>query len=468
VLEDRTAPAAGLAASLNGGILRVTDWLPGDTVTLRQTAAGVALDAAGGHQAFAGVGQVFLDVQSATRVTNDTGGLGGGAARPVYVSRRDPTGRGFTQSGVLAPGATSGPAARDWFDAAFTDAGFRSLARARAADGRIDRADMFQLFAQVERDGTVSTAEYHDLGDLLHPERVTGAGAPGFSIPDAVRALAIKVVDGDPSNAHFQGAPLGDLHAGSSAAQLDELVGKWFRGADHPLVRPGETYRPVSGVLFAGGPSYWDVRQGDVGDCYFVAALAELAQESPQTIVNMFTDNGDGTFTVRFYRGGAPEYVTVDRDLPTDADGRAVYAGFGRSSGGAGRELWAALAEKAYAQLNESGWLGRDGTNSYAGLDGGYSDAVLQQVTGRAAGWTWMSAATAGQLAAAAATGRATVLGSLPAAPGNGVAAGHGYALVGYDPATGRFTLYNPWGSTLALTWDQVRASFLGYWQAQG
>jgi hypothetical protein len=38
-----------------------------------------------------------------------------------------------------------------------------------------------------------------------------------------------------------------------------------------------------------------------VGDCYFIAALGALADSSAAAIENMFIDNGDGTWTVRFY-----------------------------------------------------------------------------------------------------------------------------------------------------------------------
>jgi hypothetical protein len=440
-------------------------------------AAKVSLDTPGGTQLFVGVNQVFFDVQYDARVTNDTSALGGAAARPVYLSRRDPTGGGFTQSGALAPGATSGtdtpnnpapppPTAPDWFDAAFNDAGLRSLARSLAADGGIDRADVFQLFTQVERDATVSAAEFNDLGDLVHPERV--AGSPGYSMPDPVRFLTTKVVDGDPANRTFQGIALGNLQAGSSAGQFDKLVGKWFLGTDRPLVPSSATYRPAGGALFQSGPAYADIRQGNVGDCYYVAALGEIAQWSPQRIVDMFTDNRDGTYTVRFYRSGVPQYVTVDRYLPTDSIGRPVYARFGVSYDSPLNELWVALAEKAYAQLNHSGWIGQDGTNSYAGIADGYSDIVMQQVTGRAAAWTSIIQSTAGQLSTAAASDLPTVLGSLITAPGNGVVANHGYGLVGYTAATGKFTLFNPQGGTIDLTWDQIRASFYGFWQSKG
>jgi hypothetical protein len=92
----------------------------------------------------------------------------------------------------------------------------------------------------------------------------------------------------------------------------------------------------------------------------------------------------------------------------------------------------------------------------------------MQQVTGQAAGWTSIVQATAGQLITAAASALPTVLGSLVTAPGNGVVANHGYGLAGYNAATGKFTLFNPLGGSIDLTWDQIRASFYGFWQSKG
>jgi hypothetical protein len=474
-LEDRTLPAAGLNVSVTAGVLRVTDWQPGDAVTLRQTATGVAVDAAGAHQEFAGVGRVCVDVQSGARVTNDISALGGAAARLVYLARRDPTGRMFASVGALAPGATSGPATGqpppttpDWFDAALTDPGVRSLARKLAADGTLDRSDMLQIFTEIESDGTVVAAEFNDLKQLVHPNWSLGggSGAPKYTMPDAVQVLASDVVDGDPANRSFQGAPLGNLQAGSSAGQLDKLVRKWFLGQDHPAIAADQTYSPASGSLFGSGPLFADARQGRVGDCYFLAALAELAQDRPQAIRDMFTDNGDGTYTVRFYHNGATAYVTVDRMLPTDAAGQLVYASFSRSAGDPGNKLWVALAERAYAQLNESGWTEQDGTNTYAGIANGYSDTVLQQVTNISASFTGIIRSSADQLAAAAANGLPTVLNSLTSSPGNGVTASHTYPLIGYSAATQKFTLYDPQlQSTIQLTWNQIVQSFSGYWQ---
>lgn len=480
-LEDRLAPVAGLTVSLSGGILRITDYRVSDTVLVHQTQAGINLDAAGDHQVYAGVTRVILDVQGDALVTNDVSGLGGAAARSVYLSRRNANGVGFQFTGTLAAGATSGssspaptptptppvspPPRTDWFDAAVNDTGLRTLSRSLASDGSLDRADWLRIFTQVQADGTVSSAEYGDLGDLLHPERITFSATVGFTLPPAVRALAGKVVDGDAANARFQGGSLGNLKAGSASGQLQKLVAKWFMGADRPAAAAGSTYRVVGGALYVNGISYADVVQGAVGDCYFVAALAGIARWSPQTIQQMFTDNGDGTFAVRFYHNDMADYVTVDRSLPTNSAGKAQYAGFGGRYDSSSNELWVALAEKAYAQLNEAGWLGHAASNSYAAIDGGYSDVALEHVVGSNAGWKWLQYANPMDLVNGASAGRMTVLASRSGTPGNGVVPDHGYALVGFNAATSKFALYNPWGATIELTWWQILQSFTGFWQ---
>src|SRR5262249_12579461 len=162
-------------------------------------------------------------------------------------------------------------------------------------------------------------------------------------------------------------------------------------------------YAYAQGSLFGSGVSYQDVRQGDVGDCYFMATLAALAQRTPSTITNVFADNGDGTFTVRFFKNGVADYVTVDRFLPVDASGHFVFANYGGAANDPTNKLGVALAEKAYAQLNESGWIGQDNTNSYngtgaAGSDGinfGNAPVVLKQLTNRDMNWNY----TAGDFA---------------------------------------------------------------------
>jgi len=141
-----------------------------------------------------------------------------------------------------------------------------------------------------------------------------------FPESDYVHNLADDVVLGALSNATYQGAPLGNLAVGSSISQLEDLVNKWFLGMDNPALPQFSnliSYQQAVGNLFVGGASYTDIVQGRLGDCGFMATLAEAALRDPKAINNMFIDNGDGTYTVRFFNNGVADYVTVDRQLPT-------------------------------------------------------------------------------------------------------------------------------------------------------
>src|SRR5262249_42014338 len=211
-------------------------------------------------------------------------------------------------------------------------------------------------------------------------------------------------------------------------------------------------YGNVSGNLFGtNGPQYTDVAQGYVGDCYLMASLGEVAQHCPLDIYRMITDNGDGTFTVTFYHNRAPSYVTVNRELPLNMDdgGTAWFADFGtpdtggvrNKSNSANNVLWVALVEKAYAQLNESGWTGQDGSNSYQGIDGGYSSAAFNQLTGRSASDTGVDGIfsdSKDDFVNAFNQGKAMTLSSKDSGTNSFIVENHVYMVVGYDAMTKR------------------------------
>jgi len=309
-----------------------------------------------------------------------------------------------------------------------------------------------------------------------------------LNIDRPTRYFESKILYGDPANANYRGQPLGNLTAGSTGDQLTKLVDKWFEGLDLPAI--GDTngwnvqYGEVSGNLFgADGPMYSDVAQGFVGDCYFMAGLGEEALRSPQTIQKMFTDNGDGTFTVRFFRNGSPVFVTVNRELPLNMDdgGTAWFADFGtpdtkgvrNKSDNPNNVLWVALAEKAYAQLNESGWTGQDGTNSYPGIDGGWASNALVQLTGHSFNDTFTSASGSQAAFATALSQNKAVLLTSPDSPADSfIVHDHLYMVIGFDSTTGKYELYNPWGyddtgskqpAVVWESWDDIRADF-SYW----
>ena len=277
-----------------------------------------------------------------------------------------------------APTPPTPPTPTNWFTTNITDAALRSLGSTLYADGVIDRNDMIAILRSAKDGAVVDATELTDLRKIVSNTTLFGAF-------DYARTLASYIVNGSVANRNYQGQALGGFGAGSSDAQLDKLINKWFLGLDRPAA--SGTYRQFAGTLFVNGAQYSDIHQGAVGDCYFVSALGEIALRSNTTIINMFIVNGDGTYTVKFFNPmGQADYVTVDSYLPTNSAGQLIYASRGSMYNNAGNELWVALAEKAYAQLNEFGWSRGgsmdSGKNSYAALSGGYIYAAMNHITG--------------------------------------------------------------------------------------
>ena len=285
-------------------------------------------------------------------------------------------------------------------------------------------------------------------------------------MPAYVRELAKDVVNANPANAKFKGATAGNLAAGSSATLLNNLVDKWFLGADEPVMSgSGLSYQTSVGNLFNGTPSRNDAKQGQLGDCYFIAALASLADKNADAVRNLFIDNNDGTYTVRFYADSnrAADYVTVNRRLPTSG-GLLRYSGYGLSAASSATTLWIALAEKAYAQWNETGNEGRDGTNTYAAIEGGWMSYVNAQVLGTNSSNYSFSNTTKQSLINAINGNFAITLGTKTSV-NDGLVGGHAYSVTGYNAGTDTFTLHNPWGTSHpgALSWAQLQANCTSY-----
>jgi hypothetical protein len=386
----------------------------------------------------------------------------------------------------------------DWFEQNLSDPGVQSLARTDfVMDGSLNRNDVIGLFNEVASNGPVTSLEFASLQNL-----VTNASL--LNIPGYVANLAGKLVNGSPANATYDvvdpqtGAvttiALGNLAMGSSSTQLTELIGKWFLGMDVPVAADGSgnvfTYATASGTLFgAGGPSYQDVGQGDLGDCYFLSSLGEVALDSPQSIRDMFIDNGDGTYTVGYFHQvnsrQVADYVTVNLQLP-QSWGDFIFAG--GSAGGfqsitsASNVLWVALAEKAYAQLAFEGWSRPGYTgNNYQNLGYGSGKAPLQQILGEStqeyseSQSTGLSVSDITTLIADIQAGDMITIGTKSPDnntffSGTNIVEDHMYYVSGYDASTGLFTLENPWGydltrnnnplGTLQLTTSQLETYF--------
>jgi len=332
-------------------------------------------------------------------------------------------------------------------------AALASLVSSLYADNQLTRTEIIRVLRSAGEDGIVDANELVDL-------RFIASSSSIYAMPAYVRELAKDVVNSSPANSTFKGQTAGNLAAGSSATHLNNLVDKWFLGADEPvLTNSGYSYQTVVGNLFNGTPSRSDARQGQLGDCYFIAALASIADKNPEAVRNLFIDNSDGTYTVRFYVDGKADYVTVNRRLPSSS-GQLVYSGYGQSISSTSTTLWIALAEKAYAQWNETGNEGRDGTNRYASIEGGWMSYVNAQVLGYNSSNYSFSSTPKQTLVTAISSGRSVTLGT-KSTSADGLYGSHAYSVTAYDAATDRFSLHNPWGHSHpgALSWGQLQAN---------
>ncbi|HEV3437919.1 MAG TPA: C2 family cysteine protease, partial [Gemmata sp.] len=379
--------------------------------------------------------------------------------------------KGTSASISVQPGSGTG-----WISQKLSNASLAALAEKDfTRDNTITYSDILGLFADAESEGsTVSSATLSSLQALA-----SSGAASALSIPASVRNLLSSVVDGDPANAVIAS---GNLKVGSTVGQLQTLVSDWFLGADHPsavTIYGTATYQLVSGTLFgSGGPSYEDVYQGQMGDCWLLASFGATAANDPSVIQNMFTDDGiqtvNGTqihvWTVEFHDNGVPHYVTVDNNLPT-VYGCFFFANQGESASSSSNVLWVPLLEKAYAQLCASGWNQRPQTNAYQSLNGGNASTVLPVLTGRAEA---SDPYTNAGLISALGAGRLMTLASYEDVPSLGIVGSHDYVLMGYNASTQTFTLVNPWGwntdytndgaaapGILHLRWSQVHQYFM-------
>jgi hypothetical protein len=238
-------------------------------------------------------------------------------------------------------------------------------------DGFISRNDMIDIFSTGTVGFTNITApEIYSLGTLVYN------GPTVLAMPDYVQNLAWKC---------FNGIGVGGQ---AGALILRQNVDNFFLGRVHPDATfysyplhagwgdppPPEklftgTYSQVNLPLWNGAPRYWDVVRGAPDDSWLLSSLSELAYEKPGDIMKMFIVNGDGTYTIRFYNGSTPDYVTVDNYLPFVTQN--VYVGAHSPT-----SLWVALVEKAYVQENAA-------SSSYPGgsyqdeLDGYHRDPTL-------------------------------------------------------------------------------------------
>jgi len=110
------------------------------------------------------------------------------------------------------------------------------------------------------------------------------------------------------------------------------------------------------------------VAQGQVGDCWFLATLAETALRDPSTITNSIHQRADGTYDVLFHTSTTTTLDEhVDGKLPENYYGGLEYAKLGQSNC-----TWVPIMEKAFTYFRN-----RNIAANYATISGGWGSESM-------------------------------------------------------------------------------------------
>jgi Calpain family cysteine protease/Bacterial pre-peptidase C-terminal domain len=335
----------------------------------------------------------------------------------------------------------------------------------------LERSDILSLFNETTKDNTISSTEISDLKSVL-------TNAERFNIKESHKFLLERVVNGLPNTPSVQ--------------QFTNLVDTWFKGTKRPspsYTGKGDsargqqpektvqfTYLPIQGSLFGNvarspvGVRGRDINQGGIGNCAYLAALDALiavprfqgSENTTSTFLNQSVENnGDGTYTIRFFNQGKAFYVTIDNQVATtkqDNNDTLYMANRGGVSSDSStllsddnNSIWGPLMEKAYAQFREflQGSNGKQTGYDLIG-NGAQLNETLEYVTGRKVdyiGSEEFKQVTFDRIKTALQQGRSITVGTDKATPL--LVATHAFALTAVrEEANGsqRIVVRNPWG----------------------
>lgn len=214
-----------------------------------------------------------------------------------------------------------------------------------------------------------------------------------------------------------------------------------------------------------------DIKQGQLGDCWFLSALSSLA-ERPGMVKRLFITkeyNEEGIYQIRICKNGEWITVTIDDYIPCRYNGGPMF------SRGAGNEMWVMLMEKAYAKVH----------GCYQALSAGFTKHAMMDLTGcptehiKFPKWTGnfrniqveaekifrylLEADKEGHLISTETSGVDTITEGGGPAGGGGLVSGHAYSIIQVKEGLGEklLNIRNPWGQ---FEWDGAWADNAPEW----
>ena len=121
-----------------------------------------------------------------------------------------------------------------------------------------------------------------------------------------------------------------------------------------------------TGALFVNDIDVSDIRQGSLGTCYLLSAIAAICENRPGLLKQRLLNSGNGWYGIRWYCKGAPRDTWVDDKFPTK-DGKMRFACSEKN------ELWVAVIEKCYAKEYKQ----------YDNIEGGFPGDAMHDITGK-------------------------------------------------------------------------------------
>lgn len=305
-----------------------------------------------------------------------------------------------------------------------------------------EQAECIFSTLDTDGDGYVSEEELDSAATATGEDEYTGADAVTIATLRRYRTNLEELSDDEYFDEN-SGVTLADLRAyGEALAKLREdgtPIPEELGGLGYMFQSSTDRLNGSSPELVGeDGPDLASTHQGSIGSCSFHAAVGGmLDQGRGQDLMDMISENDDGTYTVTF--PGA-EAVTVN--APTETE-----LAMGATAGANGQ--WLTILEKAYGRSRDA-----DAGMDVDGAPGSLVDAI-STLTGNDTNrdlTAFTSESTHHERLQDALNNGRIVTASNMGDTVQGIPGKHAYTVMHYDPESQTVTLRNPWGSPMEGT----------------